>query len=274
MPQQDSPGVERTLAEAEIHDQWIADYRTPDNQAFFERVFDELRPYFAGEEDRPVLDAGCGTGSQTLRLASRGKSVIGTDVSLRVLRTARASIDAHGLGNRVQLSAGNLLALPFPDGTFPTVLCWGVLMHMPDVAGGVRELCRVLAPNGHLIVSEANAASAQARAFRAARRWLKRERADVRYTPSGVENWKTLDSGPLVTREADVGWLVEEFARNGLVLMERRAGQLTELYTRTRARAMRTAIHALNRVWFERIRLPGPAFGNLLILRKTSMASG
>ena len=264
----ESPRVEGTLADAEIHDRWISNYRTADNQAFFERAFDALLPYLGRAESQPVLDAGCGTGAHSLRLAARGCRVIGTDISFHVLRSAKAGAEARKQQNNVQLSASNLLELPFADESFRAVLCWGVLMHVPDVGGAVRELSRVLAPNGCLVVSEANARSVQATGLRAARRLLNRNLADIRHTASGVEHWKMMQSGPLVTREANIGWLIEEFERHGVTLQRRRAGQLTELYTRTRNRVLRSGIHAINRIWFDRVRLPGPAFGNLLILRK------
>jgi len=37
--------VERLLTQPEIHEKWIADYRSADNQAYFELAFDVLRPW-------------------------------------------------------------------------------------------------------------------------------------------------------------------------------------------------------------------------------------
>src|SRR5213076_2226800 len=78
------------------------------------------------------------------------------DFAAPVLAEARANVARAGLEDRVSLSQGNLLTLPFADSAFRYVLCWGVLMHIPDVAGAIAELARVLAPGGTLIVGEGN----------------------------------------------------------------------------------------------------------------------
>jgi hypothetical protein len=71
-----------------------------------------------------------------------------------------------------------------------------------------------------------------------------------------------------VTRHADIGWLTRAFEQRGAKLVEHRAGQFSELFTRFKSKPMRRAIHAFNSLWFRRIRRPGPAFGNILVFRK------
>jgi hypothetical protein len=66
-----------------------------------------------------------------------------------------------------------------------------------------------------------------------------------------------------------MAWLIEACEQLGLRLKARMPGQFTELYTLALGRTLKHAIHALNRVWFEHVRLAGPAFGNILFFEKT-----
>src|SRR5690606_34095991 len=119
---------------------------------------------------------------------------------------------------------------PFADGTFQYAMCWGVLMHVPNLADALDELTRVLEPGGLLILSEANARSAQAVTLRALKRILGRGRARLFQTPAGIESHEQTDQGALVTRQTDMPWLVADCARRGLRLELRIAGQFTEIY--------------------------------------------
>jgi SAM-dependent methyltransferase len=92
-----------------------------------------------------VLDAGCGTGNNLAHLSRMGRPV-GVDLSEEALRfcTRRG----------VAAARGSLLALPFPTGTFGGVTSFDVLYHrwVPDDRAAVRELARVLAPGGWMLV--------------------------------------------------------------------------------------------------------------------------
>jgi ubiquinone/menaquinone biosynthesis C-methylase UbiE len=103
----------------------------------------------AGEQ---VLDVACGTGLVTLDVAqtvgSRGQ-VIGIDLSAKMIDTARLRRGARGLLN-VSFQRMDAEALSFPDASFDTVLCALGLMYMPDPAGAVREMRRVLKQRGRL----------------------------------------------------------------------------------------------------------------------------
>jgi ubiquinone/menaquinone biosynthesis C-methylase UbiE len=265
-----SEQVARYLDKPAIHEQWEGDYRTPANEAFYELALEALVRTLQPPPDALILDAGCGPGFHAMRLARRGFRVVATDFSTSALEQAAANIAAHGLEARISLQRESLLELSFPDGHFLYVLCWGVLMHIPDVDRALAELARVLGPGGKLLVSESNCRSLQALLFRWLKRVLGREKAEVVRTPAGIESWVTRESGKLVTRETDVPWLIARAAAHGLKLQERRAGQFTEAYTRARSRLGKGLIHAFNCFWFRFIRRPGPAFGNLLIFEKAS----
>ncbi len=265
-----SAQVAEYLAKPAIHQQWEGDYRTPDNEAFYNLACDALVRTLNAPPDAPILDAGCGPGYHSIRLARCGFRVQAIDFSTSALEQAEANIHAQGLADRIALKQDSLLDLSFPDDHFPYVLCWGVLMHIPDVARAFSELARVVQPGGHLIISESNCRSVQAAGFRWFKRMCGREKADLVRTPAGVESWVARDGGKLVTRETDVPWLIAQAAERGLTLKQRRAGQFTEAYTRVPTRPLKKLVHLFNCFWFSCIRWPGAAFGNLLIFEKNA----
>jgi ubiquinone/menaquinone biosynthesis C-methylase UbiE len=265
----DSQAVRDSLSQPEIHRAWEDAYRTDGNERFYEMVFDELvrvlPPPIPGSE---LLDAGCGVGANSLRIARRGFTVRAVDFSDAVLEPARQNVRAHGLEDRIQVERADLLALPYDERAFTHVVCWGVLMHVPDIARAVAELARVTASGGAVAVNEINARAPEARLLRAVLPRVARSDIELKPTPAGIEHWTETPSGPLMWRHADLGWLVAEMASHGLSLRVRRAAQLSELYTRVRVPALASAIHALNTTWFRRVRWPGPALGNLLVFER------
>jgi len=101
------------------------------------------------------LDAGCGDGrylAAVARSAHAPERIIGTDISERILETARAA----AAPNEVELVRANLESLPFDDGSFDVVLCAQVIEHLLDVDAGLRELARVLRPRGALVLTTDN----------------------------------------------------------------------------------------------------------------------
>jgi ubiquinone/menaquinone biosynthesis C-methylase UbiE len=268
MNDSDSRLVENLLAQPEVHKQWAGGYRTPDNEAFFERAFDLITRELNPPAGATFLDAGCGSCAHTVRLARRGFNVRAVDFSESALEMARGHLKQTGLDERITLQREDLTRLSFPDASFDYVLCWGVLMHVPDVGRAVAELARVLRPGGALVLSEGNMHSLEAAALRSVKRLLGRERADVKETPAGVEYWKERGGGALVTRQANVNWLVESFESHGLTLSKRVAGQFSEAYAMVSAPALKRLVHGFNNFWFGAVRAPRLAYGNILFFRK------
>lgn len=267
----DSSSVSRdAMAESAIHQHWVSTYRSADARAFYETAFDAIVEILAAPPDSVILDAGCGSCAKSVLLATRGFRVVGTDFSESALALAADTLQTHGLQERVELRQGNLLDLPFPSGEFRYILCWGVLMHVPDLAGAISELARVLAPGGTLVVSEGNMHSLQSLAIRTLKKTLRRERRQTVRAPAGFETTETTPDGVLLTRETDMTWFVAECRRRDLALRLRLPGQFTELYTIAPGRPLKRLIHFLNHIWFRYVRLAGPAFGNVLVFDKVS----
>ena len=96
-----------------------------------------------------MLDAGCGTGENTLLAAVRGVAATGVDLSGRAIERARAKAAERGLA--VRFETGDVLRLGDLGLTFDTVIDSGVFHVFDDEArvGYVASLASVLRPGGH-----------------------------------------------------------------------------------------------------------------------------
>jgi ubiquinone/menaquinone biosynthesis C-methylase UbiE len=99
-----------------------------------------------------VLDLACGTGTVARHAADlvgpTGK-VVGLDISAGMLTVAR-SIPSPAA--RIEWKEADALSTPFPDDSFDIVTCQLGLQFFPDRAKAVREMKRVLVPNGRLAI--------------------------------------------------------------------------------------------------------------------------
>ncbi len=98
-----------------------------------------------------VLDVACGPGLYTRRLAaglSDAGLAVGVDLSGPMLRRAAADNPAP----QVAYVLAGAEDLPFSDAAFDVVVCLAALYLIPDPHRAVREMCRVAAPSGEVVV--------------------------------------------------------------------------------------------------------------------------
>jgi len=95
-----------------------------------------------------VLDACCGTGDLAALASRAGATVTGLDFSEAMLERARRKSSA------VEWVQGDVLALPFPDGSFDAATVGFGMRNVSDLEAGLRELLRVLRPGGRLGILE------------------------------------------------------------------------------------------------------------------------
>jgi demethylmenaquinone methyltransferase/2-methoxy-6-polyprenyl-1,4-benzoquinol methylase len=91
-----------------------------------------------------VLDACCGTGDLALAAREVGGKVVGVDFSEPMLARARSK------SANIEWIEGDLLALPFADGSFDAATVGFGVRNVADLDAGLRELARVLRPGGRL----------------------------------------------------------------------------------------------------------------------------
>jgi demethylmenaquinone methyltransferase / 2-methoxy-6-polyprenyl-1,4-benzoquinol methylase len=95
-----------------------------------------------------VLDACCGTGDLAVAAEREGGVVTGLDFSPRMLERARRKSET------VTWVEGDLLALPFDDGSFDAATVGFGVRNVADLEAGLAELHRVLRPGGRLAILE------------------------------------------------------------------------------------------------------------------------
>jgi SAM-dependent methyltransferase len=100
-----------------------------------------------------VLDIGCGPGANLWYLAREGYDIAGIDGSPTAIHQARERLNVDGLigpERKTDLQAGNFAHLPWPDGSFDTVIdIESISMNRCDViADALSEAHRVLKPGG------------------------------------------------------------------------------------------------------------------------------
>ncbi|MEV6345686.1 methyltransferase domain-containing protein [Actinoplanes sp. NPDC051851] len=135
------------LTPADGYAVWAARYDTLPN---FVIAAEEpaVAALLAGLPPGRALDAACGTGRHAARLHALGHDVVGVDQSPQMLAKAIEKVPgAH-------FETGSLEKLPLPDAAVDLVVCGLALAHVAELGPAVAELRRVLAPGGHLIVTD------------------------------------------------------------------------------------------------------------------------
>jgi SAM-dependent methyltransferase len=99
-----------------------------------------------------VLDVACGTGLVSFRVAEAvgpAGAVVGTDISGRMVETARRIAAERDFGN-ASFERADAEELPFADASFDAAVCGLGLMYVPDPGKALREMRRVLRPGGRV----------------------------------------------------------------------------------------------------------------------------
>lgn len=120
------------------------------------RVIDHTLELLRLQPGDDVLDIGCGPGTLSVRagqLVGESGSVTGVDIAEGMLEVARAKAAELGVTDRVTFERGDMHALRFHDGQFDAIACAFAMFFAQDVTAVGRELWRLLAPGGRLVVA-------------------------------------------------------------------------------------------------------------------------
>jgi SAM-dependent methyltransferase len=93
-----------------------------------------------------VLDVGCGPGQLTALLDQVAGSMTGIDFAPRMIEEARNRFP------QIDFQVANTERLPFGEASFDVVVCSYVAHHLARPAAAFREMYRVIAPGGRLVV--------------------------------------------------------------------------------------------------------------------------
>ncbi len=97
--------------------------------------------------DGSLIDIGGGTGRVGAELRPLVRSVVISDISTGMLKGALRK-------GALQAVAADAARMPFQDGAFSRAIMADALHHFSDQEGAVREMFRLLAPGGRLVIEE------------------------------------------------------------------------------------------------------------------------
>jgi SAM-dependent methyltransferase len=120
----------------------------PLSNAFAERALDLLAP-------RPgarLIDVGAGSGGAALLAAARGAKVLAVDASAGMVERIRERAGAHAAG-QIEAETMDGMALAVPGNSFDAAISLFGVILFPDAARGMREIARVLKPDGRAAVA-------------------------------------------------------------------------------------------------------------------------
>ncbi len=108
----------------------------------------EMRLLVRNIKEKVVLDAGCGTGYTAYSLSSIARVIVGIDFKEKRINEAKEKYQADNL----YFMEANIEKIPFPDSFFDIVYsCW-VLEHLEHPEQFLKEVHRVLKPDGILLL--------------------------------------------------------------------------------------------------------------------------
>lgn len=126
-----------------------------------------IRKFIAKNHPSPmqILDLATGTGDLALELSKIPLStIVGLDISKKMLDCAQQKIEKQKVGN-IRLMQADALQIPFPEAAFDVVTVAFGIRNYEDFYAGIREIHRVLKPNGCYYIIELTRPNAIIRPF-------------------------------------------------------------------------------------------------------------
>ena len=116
------------------------------------KAITQLAPY----KPQSLLDIATGTGDFAILAAEmlKPQKLVGADISEGMMEIGRQKVREKGLDSIISFAKEDCLALSYPEATFDAVTAAFGIRNFADLDKGLREMCRVLKPGGHLSIVE------------------------------------------------------------------------------------------------------------------------
>lgn len=159
-----------------------------------------LVDYAAAKSADRVLDVATGTGNAAFALAPFAGEVIGIDVAEQMLEQSRKRASEEGIHN-VQFQVGDAENIPFDDGSFSLVIARHAPHHFRDAEQFLREVRRVLTPNGRFVMVDQISINARVQSWQDT--W-QRTRDTSHFLQRTIEQWHRM------AKAAGLNWMRHE----------------------------------------------------------------
>jgi len=127
---------------------------TPDLVFLFDRMIEATVDMVDSKNGDRVLDVGCGRAVDAIKIAQRRGRLVGLEPSRVMLNHGKKCVADSG--KEIALVQAISENLPFKTGSFDWVVCKGALDHFPNPDKAIKEMARILKPEGKLVISLAN----------------------------------------------------------------------------------------------------------------------
>jgi ubiquinone/menaquinone biosynthesis C-methylase UbiE len=250
-------------------DSWDRDYYHTIAEDLYDQAISKMLRLMEVERGAVVLDAGCGPGVHSVRVARAGSRVCAVDISDTMLQEAEVRISEAGLISAVELRHEDLTALSFRDASFRYVFSWGVIIHIREVEKALDELARVVEPGGKLALYVTNRNSLDQKLETVVRFLIRRPLVEKRSLRLGNGTWYEMHGQRLWVWQFDIPELVRQLELRGLQLTHRQIGEFSEIQRRVGG-SLKRLLLKLNNLCYRLNLSPSLGVGNLLVFRKTS----
>jgi 2-polyprenyl-3-methyl-5-hydroxy-6-metoxy-1,4-benzoquinol methylase len=250
---------------------WDADYYPAAAEKYYDLAIARMLQMMEVQPGASVLDAGCGTGVHSIRVARLGYTVCTIDFSERMLAQARVRVRSAGLAAMIDFRREDLTRLSFPERSFRNVFSWGVIIHIREVEKALDNLARIVQPGGSLALYVTNRTAWDRHLERAARTVLRRPLVrESHFLGEGV--WYKMHGENLWLWHFNIPALEKHLKTLGFRRTHRVTGEFSEIQRRASGKARDALLHFNN--MYHRLALPpGPASTNLLVFRKEAQAA-
>jgi demethylmenaquinone methyltransferase / 2-methoxy-6-polyprenyl-1,4-benzoquinol methylase len=104
---------------------------------------------------KQLLDIATGTGDLAIMMANLNPDKItGLDISAGMLEVGKQKIAKANLSDKIEMIVGDSENMPFEENTFDAITVSFGVRNFANLNKGLQEICRVLKPNGTLVILE------------------------------------------------------------------------------------------------------------------------
>ena len=233
MTSPDGAAIENVFEQDATVESWDDDYYHPIAVRQYDRAVARMVRLLGVPEGGRVLDAGCGPGVHSIRVAKLGREVEAIDLSHTMLGEAERRANDAGVGEKITFAQQDLTSLDFEDQSREFVFSWGVVIHIPDAEAALDNLARIVKPGGRLALHLTNNEALDHKLERFGRTVMRKPLA-LEDRSLGRGAWYEMHGHNLWVWRFDLNAVSAFLAERGLTLRHRVVGELTEIQRRVK----------------------------------------